>query len=413
MPDLKSPPQLVMVTAFAREELLRQAESSGFKNVLIKPVTASLLFETAVGVLGGDSEKSEKADMQRPHQSDRARGARVLLVEDNEINQEVASGQLADAGVDVDLAANGAIAVQMVRENRYDAVLMDMQMPVMDGLEATRIIRSEPRFAALPIIAITANAMASDRAECLAAGMNDHIAKPIDPDRLFSVLVRWIGDGSAAGAAWSSGRPAPPGETDSLGITGVDVRAGLRRTGGDRSRYLSLLRKLAQQQRGAAQQIRAALNAGDRNAAELIADSLKGAASTLGADPLSMAAAEVEKSIRSEAGLEEAMQNFSSALDAAVAAISSLPKDVEAVDGNGASREECVATLDRLKRLLEADDGEAAEFIRDAERGLRSLLTPDEMKTLSDHVTDYDFAAAMNCLASIASRHSLNLEGRG
>ena len=113
-------------------------------------------------------------------------------MEDNEINQEVAIGQLEDAEVFVDLAENGEVALRMVRDNDYDVVLMDMQMPVMDGVEATRILRSDSRFERLPIIAMTANAMASDRELCLDAGMNDHIAKPIDPDQLFGVLLRWI-----------------------------------------------------------------------------------------------------------------------------------------------------------------------------------------------------------------------------
>lgn len=119
----------------------------------------------------------------------------MLLVEDNDINQEVAIGLLEDAAIEVDLAENGEIAVRMARENDYDAVLMDMQMPVMDGIEATRVIRSDPRFQNLPIIAMTANAMATDREQCLKAGMNDHIGKPIDPDQLFSVLLRWTGRG--------------------------------------------------------------------------------------------------------------------------------------------------------------------------------------------------------------------------
>ena len=117
----------------------------------------------------------------------------MLLVEDNEINQEVAIGLLEDAAIQVDLAENGEIAVRMAQETDYDAVLMDMQMPVMDGIEATRAIRSDPRFQDLPIIAMTANAMAADREKCLKAGMNDHIGKPIDPDELFSVLLRWAG----------------------------------------------------------------------------------------------------------------------------------------------------------------------------------------------------------------------------
>lgn len=117
-----------------------------------------------------------------------------MLVEDNEINQEVAIGQLEDAEIAVDLAENGEIAVRMVRNKDYDLVLMDMQMPVMDGVEATRVIRADPRFNSLPIIAMTANAMAADRDRCLEAGMNDHIAKPIDPEQLFRVLLRWTED---------------------------------------------------------------------------------------------------------------------------------------------------------------------------------------------------------------------------
>ena len=111
----------------------------------------------------------------------------------HEINQEVALGQLEDAEVEVDVADNGEIAVNMVRSKDYDIVLMDMQMPVMDGLEATRIIRADSRFDQLPIVAMTANAMAEDRDRCLEAGMNDHIAKPIDPDLLFGALISWIG----------------------------------------------------------------------------------------------------------------------------------------------------------------------------------------------------------------------------
>jgi two-component system, sensor histidine kinase and response regulator len=193
LPDLSSPPHLVMVTAYGREDVLRQAEEEGLENVLIKPVTSSTLFDTIVAVLRAHPEATSPAQIAPSSEIDRARGTRVLLVEDNEINQEVAIGLLEDAAIQVDLAENGEIAVRMAQQNDYDAVLMDMQMPVMDGIEATRAIRSDPRFQNLPIIAMTANAMAADREKCLNAGMNDHIGKPIDPDQLFSVLLRWAG----------------------------------------------------------------------------------------------------------------------------------------------------------------------------------------------------------------------------
>ena len=191
LPDLSIPPHLVMVTAYGREDVLKQAEDNGLENVLVKPVTSSTLFDTVVAVLRAPREATDRIQIAPSFEIARTRGTRVLLVEDNDINQEVAIGLLEDAAIQVDLAENGEIAVRMAQENDYDAVLMDMQMPVMDGIEATRVIRSDPRLQDLPIIAMTANAMASDREHCLKAGMNDHIGKPIDPDELFSVLLRW------------------------------------------------------------------------------------------------------------------------------------------------------------------------------------------------------------------------------
>ena len=190
LPDLAAP-HLVMVTAYGREEVLKQAEDTGIDNVLVKPVTSSTLFDTTLSVLGANRQASGEDYLTPILDTARTRGARVLLVEDNEINQEVAIGQLEDAEVAVDVADNGEVAVRMVKEKVYDLVLMDMQMPVMDGIEATKVIRADPRFETLPIIAMTANAMAADRDKCLDAGMNDHIAKPIDPDQLFKVLLRW------------------------------------------------------------------------------------------------------------------------------------------------------------------------------------------------------------------------------
>jgi two-component system sensor histidine kinase/response regulator len=198
MLDLPGPPHIVMVTAYGREDVLKQAEESGIESVLVKPVTSSTLFDTTLAVLETSDSSSGLARNVVSLDVSRTQGARVLLVEDNEINQEVAFGQLEDAKVEVDIAENGEVAVRMVQDNQYDLVLMDMQMPVMDGIEATRAIRSDPRFGDLPIIAMTANAMAADRDRCLEAGMNDHIAKPIEPEELFRVLVQWIRSGSVS-----------------------------------------------------------------------------------------------------------------------------------------------------------------------------------------------------------------------
>ena len=417
--ELSAPPHLVMVTAYGREEVLKQAEESGFENVLIKPVTSSILFDTAVVALGADRETPETVQIGPSFDIDRMRGARILLVEDNEINQEVAIGQLEDAEAFVDLAENGKVALEMIRGNDYDAVLMDMQMPVMDGIEATRVIRSNPRFRTLPIIAMTANAMASDRILCLDAGMNDHIAKPIDPDQLFGVLLRWIrrsdGDGRAArGASAAHGSDGRANDSE-LVIPGIDVPAGLRRTGGNRKRYEALLRKFAEQQDGVVDTIEAARSRGDAATAERAAHSLKGAAATLGASTLSEAAARTEAAIKSKGDVAETVRALSLALDKLMADLrAALPEET---GGNGAGRVTAdPATvqqpLARLKQLLEADDGEAADFIVDAKPQLAGVLTSTEIKTLSDRVGKFDFDAALKCLSGIASRLSLNLEAK-
>jgi two-component system sensor histidine kinase/response regulator len=419
LPGLPALPHLVMVTAYGREEVLKQAEESGFENVLIKPVTSSILFDTAVVALGGDREHAEAAQAGPSVDADLLRGAHVLLVEDNEINQEVAVGQLEDANVFVDLAENGEVAIRLIGENTYDVVLMDMQMPVMDGVTATRALRADPRFRNLPIIAMTANAMASDRELCLEAGMNDHIAKPIDPHQLFGVLRRWIRRADHDKHE-EMAMPAvtPRGETDDvkgLDLAGVDAVAGLRLTGGKMARYETLLRKFAERQDGTVTDIRMALSRGDAATAERAAHSLKGSAATLGAASLAAAAAGAEIAIRTGNGVEEALIALSLALDPVIGSIqAALPEEAP---GNGKDQAPgdpgtVVEPLARLKGLLESDDGEAADFIIDAKSQLAGVLTPAEVKKLSDQVGNFEFEAALKCLSGIASRLSLDLEGK-
>jgi two-component system sensor histidine kinase/response regulator len=407
-----SPPHLVMVTAYGREEVLKQAEESGFQSVLIKPVMPSILFDAVIAILGASDAQTGSVQVGPSLDVGRIRGARILLVEDNEINQEVALGQLEDAELLVDVAENGEIAVRMVRENDYDAVLMDMQMPVMDGVEATKVIKSDARFQNLPIIAMTANAMASDRDLCLKAGMSDHIAKPIDPDQLFGVLLRWIcsDDGDAAAATHHLTVGDARAE---LAISGIDTQAGLRRTGGNPARYETLLRKFADQESGTAAAMRIALSLADATSAERTAHSLKGAAATLGATNLSDAAARAETAIRSGHGVDEAISDLSVALDEVIVSLSeALPTD----SVNGAQSGSCDPAsvrrpLARLKQLLETDDGEAADFIVNARPRLSGVLTSAELKLLSDSIGNFDFDAALKCLSNIASRLSLNLKG--
>jgi two-component system, sensor histidine kinase and response regulator len=193
---LATPPHMIMVTAHGREEVMKAAESAGIGDVLIKPVNPSIMFDAVMRALGAALEDEPddhggKAGISAESLAS-LRGLRVLLVEDNDFNQQVATELLADGGVSVEIAENGRIAVDKVGAAPYDIVLMDMQMPVMDGVAATREIRRQGH-AGLPIIAMTANAMQADRDKCAAAGMNDYLTKPIDPDELFACLLKWRG----------------------------------------------------------------------------------------------------------------------------------------------------------------------------------------------------------------------------
>jgi signal transduction histidine kinase/HPt (histidine-containing phosphotransfer) domain-containing protein/ActR/RegA family two-component response regulator len=220
--------------------------------------------------------------------------ARILLVEDNELNQEVASGLLGSMGFEVDVAQNGREAIAKIEATAYGLVLMDMQMPVMDGIDATREIRRRVDSATLPIVAMTANAMESDRERCMAAGMNDHLAKPIDPARLSAVVTRWLRAVAVAPAA-----PQQASRDDE--VPGLDIADGLRRVMGNQRLYDSLLRLFIEGQHDFAAQLMGALDSGDRATAERVAHTLRGVAGNVGAADIGAQAGVLERRLRDEA----------------------------------------------------------------------------------------------------------------
>ncbi len=418
LPNLSQPPHLVMVTAYGREEVMKQAEETSFESVLIKPVTPSMLFDSVVQALssGERTDAGTHGSTSAGFNFESIRGGRVLLVEDNELNREVATGLLEGAPVTVSAADNGEVALQMLNEGKYDMVLMDMQMPVMDGLAATRAIRQKSQFKDLPIIAMTANAMADDREKCLEAGMNDYLAKPIDPDKLFDALLRWIPARTAAPnvvAAPVVMKQRACADSAPLEIPGIDTQTALNRTGGNRQRYVSLLRKFADSQVGAVGKIRAALNAQDSATAQRIAHSLKGAAANLGANALAIAAGSTEVAIKTQGEVEPALVEMERTLVTAVAAIQKTLPPAEQVEptlsGNG-DPSVVLQPLSRLKKLLEADDSEAPEFILEAEGSFSAVLSPTEIETLTRMVSDFDYESALRAVSGIADRLSLKLE---
>jgi CheY-like chemotaxis protein len=257
------------------------------------------------------------------------KGARILLVEDNELNQEVATALLTDAGLVVELAENGQIAVEMVKAKPYDIVLMDMQMPVMDGIAATLEIRKLPAFDALPIVAMTANAMAGDRDRCLAAGMNDHVAKPIEPQALCDALLKWVRPRSGLGQAPTVQLPESADAAPALpfAIDGLQVDRALRRMRGNAELYRSLLRKFATGQRDFEALFLSALEADDQLSAKRLAHTLKGLSASIGAEALS---SQVE-------GLESLLTTAAArpaVLDQLALAVQGLAALVQAIEAN-------------------------------------------------------------------------------
>jgi two-component system sensor histidine kinase/response regulator len=234
-------------------------------------------------------------------------GSRILLAEDNPINQEVALELLRDVGLEADVAGDGEAALAMARTRRYDLILMDVQMPVMDGLAATHALRLLPEYARAHILAMTANAFDDDRDMCLAAGMNDHVPKPVDPDRLYDALLRWLPPPDTPA-------PAPLQETKASlpsasmtddqklaalsEVMGVDVAAGLKSLRNKIPSYLRLLGQLAQEHQNDTDRIRTVLAAGDPTEARRIAHTLKGVSGTLGLPILHEAAKELDLALR-------------------------------------------------------------------------------------------------------------------
>jgi signal transduction histidine kinase/DNA-binding response OmpR family regulator len=416
LPGLASPPHLVMVTAYGREEVLKQAEEASFDNVLIKPVTASMLFDSAVQALSSDHEAVRDVEASPDLNFDALRGARVLLVEDNELNQEVAMGLLETTHMSIDVADNGEIAVRMVGEQDYDLVLMDMQMPVMDGIAATQAIRSNPRFRTLPIVAMTANAMEGDREKCIQAGMNDHVSKPIDPDVLYAAVVRWV----RPRRALHSEHPAKKIETASPealpAMEGVDLADGLRRLGGNVRLYRELLLKFAAKNGDAGLQISAALQGEDRKVAELIAHTVKGVAGNLGIKRVQFAAEKLEKAIRDgDVAVSTILQDFTSLLRPQIEAIeralagSAMPApesdSKKSFDRDAASRE-----AQRLRRQLEASDGDSDETLRALQSVLSDRVEKAQLDALCADISEFNFTGALLKLDDIVKEHGLNRE---
>lgn len=423
-------PYLVMVTAYGREELIHEAELEGIRDVLIKPINASVLFDTVMQILGHTvttSSSTLESSASTQNLSTIA-GAKILVVEDNELNQEVAMGLLMESGFEVDIANNGQEAVLKIHKKTYDIVLMDMQMPIMDGISATIEIRKDEKFHKLPIVAMTANAMMQDREKCLQAGMNDHVSKPIDPDALFSALLKWIPPKQAFQSldladvevekipSQSQNLPPISVKMDEEGlplIGGIDTALGLKRVLGKKPLYLNMLRKYVINQEHTPRELRAALKQSNLQLAERIVHSAKGVSGNIGAVGLQKMAEELEQMIRSKVPkdiLEARITSFekvqSAMIDSLRVSLSAsekeTPKTIDALDTSKAAE-----ILNHLSTLLRDDDSEAGNVLEENVDLLRFLLGAESFSKVDAAIRNFDFENAFELLKE--RRITLNL----
>jgi two-component system sensor histidine kinase/response regulator len=346
--------------------------------------------------------------MEGGHREEQAlAGARVLLAEDNEINQQIAVELLQQAGAEVEVAANGWEAVEKLRnaEISFHIVLMDIQMPIMDGYEATRFIRAEPRFSALPIIALTAHAMAEERQRAMESGMNDQITKPIDPQAMIQTITRFYTP-AVNGAPRTIHTPADAGVDVPPIIAGVDVTTGLLRVGGNLKLYRNLLRLFEESQKGAIASIRNALAEKDRSAVERIAHTLRGVAGNLGATAVQSAAAALEKSMRqneSSRRTKKLVADCESALENVLYAI--RHQAALHVEGDHAFPSSCAvdpahvrAAVERLRKLVQESDSEAVEYFDKVRMELQTAWPAEVLRRLEKALQSYDFPLAWKVL---------------
>ncbi len=412
---LAEPPVSILVTAHGREDALKELERSGIAHMLTKPVNPSQLFDAAMRALGNTTLGSQTLALPQHSNATLAavqaiRGARVLLVDDNDLNQQVGAELLGEAGLVVDVADNGQVALDMLARARYDVVLMDMQMPVMDGLTATRLLRQNPAWAQLPVLAMTANAMNTDRDRCLEAGMNGHIAKPIDPEELFGQLLHWIAPRTQADTP-PAPAVAPPGAAAALGealrhIDGLDAAAGLRRVLQKADAYEGLLRRFAVGQANAVAQARAQLAAGLWQDAQRTLHTLKGTAATIGAATLAAQAQAAEEAIARQAPadvldalLSPTGVGCAQLVRALREALPEPPTDATTPAGGGPAPDDGAtrALLARLDALLADDDSDAIDLFHKAAPTLQAILGPAH-DSMALALEQFDFPRALAAL---------------
>ena len=414
-------PAIILVTAYTSEGVQEKAKQIGvLEDVLYKPVTSSLLYNAIIHACNKEGIEIISASSEKENDYvylPQLRDVRILLVEDNEINQEMAREILQEAGLKVTIANNGREAVDKVKTNAYDIVLMDIQMPIMDGYDATREIRKDPVFAELPIIAMTANASLSDQKKCFQAGMNDHVAKPIDMTKLFQTIAHWMKmeQGTIQGKTPFGKPPTPYSSTNEAlseyndiipDLAGIDVQAGLNRLGDNKKLYCELLVKFHKNHKQAIKEIRYALDQDDLKTAERLVHTIKGAAGNLGAQDvyIDSGALEAELKTNRPANVELLLKKLEQALEQTFASIALVEKNnqnIQSLCPDGADTTLLIPILNKLEKLLHDNDMDSAECVEEIVRQTKNTVFSEKTTKMKNYVEQFDFEGALSILDEI------------
>ncbi len=402
---------IIIIASCNSSDIENQVVEAGLNIALCKPVLFSRLYEAILKVFGYAPEHHlERLDnVCEMQDSKNIQGARILLVEDNEINQQIAREMLEHAGIVVTTADNGKKAVENIQLNEYDLVLMDIQMPVMDGYEASQKIRELESAAqsSIPIIAMTAHAMVEHREKSLLAGMNDHLSKPIDSTALFSTLSRWIPEkskkqsvGRDAKVSVSKVKQAETDLPDAL--PGIDIQESLARFGGNKSLYAKILTRFPDSQKNTVENIISSLEAGDRETALHHAHTLKGISGNIGASELQKSAEDLENAINAEKkDLKDLISNVSDKLEKTLSGIAQLEQNqteglsAETISVDVIDIQKVTLLFDELKTLLEEDNTAAMKKMGQVKEALMGSLLQDEFTAIKEALEKYDFEKAL------------------
>jgi signal transduction histidine kinase/CheY-like chemotaxis protein/HPt (histidine-containing phosphotransfer) domain-containing protein len=422
--SLTHQPPIVLVTAFDRDEVREEAERLQIDGFIIKPVTKSMIVDTLVNIFAPESNGC--ATTLTPPHDQRLRGARVLLTEDNEINQQIAVELLESEGATVVVANNGREAIDILtrapQPAPIDIVLMDLQMPEMDGWQATTKIRSQPSLSSLPVIAMTAHATAEEKARCLAIGMNDHVAKPIDPQLLFETVAKYLNskDSTIPLAASSPRRTGAAANTpiafpELPGIPGLNTVDGLKRAAGNHKLYLKLLRQFSSEQGSSPAEIAAALRSEDIPTAHRLAHTVRGVAANLGATSIQEVAERLEHALRAKSSNSEVasvLDRFTTVMDDLVTQLRvALPETEVASPTLSAAAiigpEEIDSVVQELMPKLKEFDPAARECIANHRLVLQRILG-EYYLVFEQHVENFSFTDALDLLEPALSKQGLD-----